>query len=181
TSVSSPKRQTAEAVRRSASRELRRESSVILHVCYSCRAHNTPCRTLPYTILERECPFLARRAQALSRKDGTSRNHARASSQRRLVQRACSANRNRSNLAAGPTCLASIAMTSTPSAARADGDQGAFRLATRLAWLATIRPSSRIFSPLLFSVAPVVVMSTTASATPAAGAPSVAPVLSMMR
>jgi hypothetical protein len=42
-------------------------------------------------------------------------------------------------------------------------------------------PSSRIFSALAASVAPVVVMSTMSSAEPAPGAPSVAPRLSTIR
>ena len=53
--------------------------------------------------------------------------------------------------------------------------------ATRLACERKITPSSRIFSALAASVAPVVVMSTMSSACPAAGAPSVAPELSTMR
>jgi hypothetical protein len=53
--------------------------------------------------------------------------------------------------------------------------------AARVAWLFRITPSSRTFRPLSRSVAPVVVMSTITSASPAASAPSVAPAEGTMR
>src|SRR6185437_2171426 len=67
------------------------------------------------------------------------------------------------------------------AAARASLLHATARLAARCAWLSRIVPSSRIFKPFAAKVAPVVVISTIASAVPAAGAPSVAPALSTMR
>ena len=56
-----------------------------------------------------------------------------------------------------------------------------FQAAASWAWLFRMTPSSSVFRSLALSVAPVVVMSTMASASPPAGAPSVAPRLSTMR
>ena len=76
---------------------------------------------------------------------------------------------------------AAMRMSMARAAFLAAGLQSAPSEATRLACERKITPSSRTFSALAASVAPVVVMSTMSSAPPAAGAPSVAPRLSTMR
>ena len=72
------------------------------------------------------------------------------------------------------------AMRSSTSRAvsRSAAPQPAVRAATRFACERRINPSSITLRALADKVAPVVVMSTMSSAVPAAGAPSVAPVLS---
>src|SRR5690606_10488928 len=70
--------------------------------------------------------------------------------------------------------------TSSSTALRS-GDQIAVFETMRLASLLSITPSSRTRNPLAARVEPVDVMSTTTSATPDAGAASVAPRLSTIR